>query len=300
MVFNKMEFKCQFCNKMFSNNSNLKMHIKNAKYCIKLRGSDVKNYVCSFCNKELSSKHILESHLSICNTKKDTEINNLKNEIDILKDQVKEKNILEITNNELKTQIKELQEQIERLATTAINRPTHISQNNNQRINNIINNLNPITDDHLREQSQYLTLDHIKNGVNGYVQYALDYPLKDRVICTDFSRRKVKYKNEEGKLVDDPEMVKLSQKLFQAIEEKNAILVSEYTKELHDKYNISIMEPNNEMENAESEYFYANLELITEQLMKIKTQKREVDEIAKGNKNEIYYEFIKDICSKTA
>ncbi len=197
-------------------------------------------------------------------------------------------------------QIKELQEQIERLATAAINRPTHINQNNNQRINNIINNLNPITDDHLREQSQYLTLDHIKNGVNGYVQYALDYPLKDRVICTDFSRRKVKYKDEEGKVVDDPEMVKLSQKLFQAIEEKNAILVSEYTKELHDKYNISIMEPNNEMENAESEYFYANLELITEELMKIKTQKREVDEIAKGNKNEIYYEFIKDICSKTA
>jgi hypothetical protein len=33
--------------------------------------------------------------------------------------------------------------------------------------------------------------------------------------------------------------------------------------------------------------------------MKIRNQKRDVDDIAKGNKNEIYYEFIKDICSKT-
>jgi hypothetical protein len=294
-----MDFKCQFCSKIFSSNSNLKAHIKNAKYCIKIRGSVIKNYVCSFCNKELSAKHSLDSHLAICNIKKDVEIDNLKNEINNLKDQVKEKNILEISNNDLKKQIKELQEQIERLATVAINRPTHINQNNQNRINNIINNLNPITDDHLREQSKYLTLDHIKNGVNGYVQYALEYPLKDRVICTDFSRRKIKYKDEEGKLIDDPEMVKLSQKLFQAIEEKNAILVSEYTKELYDKYNISMMEPNNEMENIESEHFYVNLELVTEELMKIRNQKREVDEIAKGNKNEIYYEFIKDICSKT-
>ena len=36
--------------------------------------------------------------------------------------------------------MEELQEQIERLATAAINRPTHINQNN-QRINNIINKI---------------------------------------------------------------------------------------------------------------------------------------------------------------
>ena len=288
--------KCSFCNKVFSNKYILQNHITNAKYCIKLRNKKTKNeYKCNFCNKNFYSNYSLKSHINICDNKKEAE-----------KLEIKEKEILKYKVNELEKQvkkyekhIKELQEQIERLATVAINRPTHINQHNQNRINNIINNLNPITDDHLREQSKYLTLDHIKNGVNGYVQYALEYPLKDRVICTDFSRRKIKYKDEEGKLIDDPEMVKLSQKLFQAIEEKNAILVSEYTKELYDKYNISMMEPNNEIENNESENFYINLELITEELMKIRNQKRDVDDIAKGNKNEIYYEFIKDICSKT-
>ena len=135
--------------------------------------------------------------------------------------------------------------------------------------------------------------------MNGYVQYALEYPLKDKIICTDYSRRKIKYKDEEGKIIDDPEMCKISQKLFQAIEEKNSSLISEYTRELHEKYNISIMETNNEMDNNESDCFYTNLEMITEELLKIKNQKREVDEIAVGNKNDIYYDFVKDVCSKT-
>ncbi len=33
---------------------------------------------------------------------------------------------------------------------------------NTQKINNIINNLTPITDDHISEQSQYLNIDYIK------------------------------------------------------------------------------------------------------------------------------------------
>jgi hypothetical protein len=48
----------------------------------------------------------------------------------------------------------------------------------------------------------------------------LEYPLKDKIVCTDFSRRKLKYKDENGNLIEDPEMIKLSQKLFKAIEEK--------------------------------------------------------------------------------
>ena len=48
----------------------------------------------------------------------------------------------------------------------------------------------------------------------------MEYPLKDKIVCTDFSRRKLKYKDENGNLIEDPEMIKLSQKLFKAIEEK--------------------------------------------------------------------------------
>jgi len=126
----------------------------------------------------------------------------------------------------------------------------------------------------------------------------LEYPFKDKIVCTDYARRKIKYKDEFGNIVDDPEMIKISQKLFQAIEEKNTILINEYISELHNKYNISVMEPNNEMDEIESEHFYEKLNMITNELVKIKKQKREVSEIANGSKNNSYAEFVKDICCR--
>ena len=43
----------------------------------------------------------------------------------------------------------------------------------------------------------------------------------------------------------------------------------------------------------------SKLDMLTDELMKVKVQKREIDEIANGKKPEIYHEFIKDIFSKT-
>ena len=52
-----MENSCQFCKKIFSNKSNLKNHLKNARYCLNLRNIDNNViYNCTYCNKELSSK----------------------------------------------------------------------------------------------------------------------------------------------------------------------------------------------------------------------------------------------------
>ncbi len=196
-------------------------------------------------------------------------------------------------------QIKDLQEHIERLETKAINKPTIIKPTiNNNKINNIVNNLIPLTNEYIKEQANYLTLDHVKNGVNGYVQYALDYPLKNRIICTDYSRRKIKYKDEEGNVIDDPEMIKISQKLFEAIKDQNAYLVDEYIKELHDKYKIIALEPNHEMEENTSDDYERSLNILSKELFKLNNQKREIIEISEGSKNDTYHEFVKDICGK--
>jgi chaperonin cofactor prefoldin len=289
---------CQYCKNIFKNISSLKNHQLTVKYCLKLQGKDTNLYNCEFCNKGFSKKAHLSDHNNICKSKKNIIIINEK---EFYEKQIKEQK--EFYENQLKEkeiQIKDLQNQIKELATIAINRPTTSVQNNNhQKINQVVNNLLPISDDHLKEQAQYLTIDHIKNGINGYTQYALEYPLKDRIICTDFSRKKIKYKDENGIIVDDPEMIKLSQKLFKAIEEKNDILIEEYIKELHDKHNILITEPNGEMTDCESNLYQKNLEMIFNELFKIKTQKREITEIANGTKNNIYNEFIKDVCTKT-
>ena len=247
--------------------------------------------------RNFRQKQNFEYHLKICSIKKEIEYQQKIKDLE---------NKLKIQEEKYETKINDLQNQIERMVTAAINRPPiNINQNNqrinqnNQRINQIINNLTPLTEQHLKDQVEFLTIDHVKNGINGYVKYALDYPLKDKIICTDFSRRKIKYKDDNGNLIEDPEMTKLSQKLFKAIEEKNSILINEYINELYENYNITITDPNNEMDFNESENYILKLDILFDELCKIKNQKREVDEIVNGNKNNVYYEFIKDICSKT-
>ena len=58
----------------------------------------------------------------------------------------------------------------------------------------------------------------------------------DRVVCTDFSRRKLKYKNENGDIVTDPELTNLSESLFKSIKERNKELAMQYTKELTERF----------------------------------------------------------------
>ena len=46
---------CEYCNKIFSSQSNLNNHKKHAKYCLKIQGKDAKNYTCNFCEKDFTS-----------------------------------------------------------------------------------------------------------------------------------------------------------------------------------------------------------------------------------------------------
>lgn len=64
----KTEYKCEYCNKIFSNNSN----INSAKYCIKLRNNFIveNQFICNYCNKDFTVKQKLDYHLLNCNLKK--------------------------------------------------------------------------------------------------------------------------------------------------------------------------------------------------------------------------------------
>ena len=271
------------------NKSSLNYHQKTAKYCLKIQCKESTIYTCKDCDKNLSTKQHYTIHIERCLKKKNNIIKNFEEEKIIDKD----KKI-----KELQDQIERLQSELASIARTAASKPINI-QNNNQKINNTINNLIPITDEHLKDQVQYLTMEHIKNGTNGYVQYALEFPLKDRITCTDFSRRKIKYKDSEGNLVDDPEMTKLSQKFFKAIEEKNSTLINDYLNEIQNQFNILNTNPNNEMNDEETKDFDIRSDALIEEVFKAKAQKREISEAANGKKPDIYHDFVKDICSKT-
>jgi hypothetical protein len=291
------ELKCQFCQKVFTTKSNLSCHIKTAKRCLEKRNNleNIKKYEpqiynCDFCDKELSTKSNLDRHMLSCKNKdivleKNNIIKKLENDIIQLKNTITEKeqkqlyttDILQSQIKQLLEQNKDLQDTIKHLAEKAISKPTTTINNN------ITNNLQLITEDFVKEQVQYLTIEHIKKGSLGYSSYFLDFPLKNRILCSDFSRRKLKYKDESGTIVIDPEMTKLSDLLFKSIREKNKELTIQYSNELNEK--ISKAEP------SQLTYF---MDLAS----KFSQQDLEVLRMFNGEKNDFFHDILRHICCK--
>ena len=58
-----------------------------------------------------------------------------------------------------------------------------------------------------------MTLDKHVTGVMGYSN-VIDLFLKDRFICTDYARKKFKYKNEDKRIIEEIGMGELFKKIF--------------------------------------------------------------------------------------
>jgi hypothetical protein len=299
---------CEFCKNIFISVSSLNHHKKTAKFCLKIRNKVNDNFICEFCNKILTSNHWLKIHKEKCcknlnyilEKNENLSIQNL----DLLKIQEKlEIQIVDLKQNQEKyeKQIKDLQDKLENIAIKAVSKPTSITtnNNNNSRVNQIINNLTPITSQHIADNAQFLTLDHIKDGACGYAKYALEYPLKDKVLCVDYARRKIKYKDEEGNLVDDPEMTKLCKKFFKAIESHNNNLLNSYNTSILERMLDMNNDGNNEMTEEEGQKCMEIGNILLEEMMKVKNLKTDIEDIKKGNKPVMYHDFVKDVCSKS-
>jgi hypothetical protein len=321
-------FNCSYCNHTFSTKTSLISHQKTAKYCLKIQASegiDIKFlFTCNFCSKILSQQIDLDRHQLKCSSKKEADNNNkheliikeLENKLS-LKDKLIKKirientqkllekdKIIEIQKKDLqdhKSVIKELQEEYKKqmemqnkdlqdrmqsMAEKAIAKPSSFNQ--------IINNLLPITTEHLNDQVQYLTIDHVKNGAIGYAKYALEHPLKDRLVCTDTSRKKGKYKDSDGNIVSDPEMSSITKKLFLAIKDRNSELITEYANDLKVKLD-SFGSDNNEMTNEETIEINGITDDLIDLVTSVFSQKRQSNEISDGLKPELFHQFVKEI-----
>jgi hypothetical protein len=293
------KMKCEYCKHTFTTKTSLNHHQRTAKYCLKIRGEvTAYKYTCDGCDMKFHKIFNLNRHSETCKSNdkvytymkkvKDLETENKEN-----KNENKSKDILIC---KLEKQVKELQDQLGNIARDSAKRPTYVQNN---RVDHMVNNLLPVTEEHLKDQAQYLTLDHVKQGASGYAKYALDYPLKNRIVCVDYSRRKIKYKNKDGELICDPEMAKLSQKLFTAIEERNDKLVNEYVKELTNKWSGLNNNYGDEMDEDDTKMFEEEASYLIDFITNMKNRQRDVKKVADGYKPEIYHDFIGRICSNT-
>ena len=269
---------CKFCKNIFSTKSGLNTHMTTAKYCLKIQGKDkITKYKCENCNKCFSTMTNLNRHQQKCNVGEiykeeiksiTLERDNFKNQILEYKYKLAEK---DYQIQEQKQTIQQLQDKLENIAIKAVQRPTTTNMNKTQ-INNFIQKMEPISSEHMLEQAQNLTLEHIQKGASGYAEYALEYPLKERIACVDYSRRKMKFKDKDGNLITDPEMVKLAPMFFNSIKDKSSEIV------------YSQNDP-----NMDSVMFEA--------VAKLFNMNADVKNGADGIKSEFYHDFIKHVCS---
>jgi hypothetical protein len=190
-----------------------------------------------------------------------------------LKNKIKE---LEKTNIYLtemyERKISNLQDKLENIAIKAATKSTTTNKNNTY-----IQNLLPVTDQHFLDNLPNLTIEHIKKGAEGYAQYALEYPLKDRVACVDYSRRKVKYKDHDGNVITDPEMSNLTQKFFKSIQDRNKDLFRECAIEFRQKCD---------------EDSFDKMAFLAETLAGVSAS-------SNGDRSEFSHEFVKEVCKAT-
>jgi hypothetical protein len=247
---------CDFCNTNFKNISSLNHHKKTAKFCLKIQDKYIneiyKDFKCDLCDKLFTTKQSLNNHLISCKIfikqKKDDELQKLlyeqkekfKNIIknkDIIIDKlefIREKNIEHNKKQEelyisQEKKIKDLQDQIQKLALRAIDRPTNSI--NKLELNNFI------TPENIEDKIQRKFNDNfIPNGIKDVAKFVYEWILKTEegdliYACYDRARLIFKYKDTNGNEMKDPKALELCKLLKPGLVKKLSEMLNYFTTE---------------------------------------------------------------------
>ena len=164
--------------------------------------------------------------------------------------------MLKNTVKELRKDKKELQERYDILSLTAVKRP--INNTKNIQINNFIQNMEPLRIEDIKDSVPMLTFDHHIKGAEGYAEYALEFPFKEKIVCVDVNRSKIKYKDGEGNVIEDIGFRKMMMKLCESIKDRSFSLCREHYEKLSEDFTETEIEDYNCMHTALAISRYAN------------------------------------------
>ncbi len=267
---------CEFCDHKFVTKSNLAYHQRTAKYCLQKRGMENTNALCDLCGKNFGERRHMLQHREKCDLPKQLADSNKKNielqeNILILMERIQ---CYEKTIKDLREQVKLFSENIKDVAIQGVKKST---------VTNNIISLQPLTKEWLASQALLLTEEHISQGVTGLAQFAVCNSFKDRVVCTDVSRKSLKYKEDDGKFSKDPRGKKLSKMFFESIETKADNIIP-----------IMIEKIKEEMDDACEET--TDFESVCNKMDEIIKIKKGIRHITKGQEHDLKEEFTKQLC----
>ena len=244
---------CEFCKNVFSTKTNLNNHQKRAKYCLKLRGLNTSetNHKCDSCGKCFSGAYELKRHIGICKHN-----DSLKNANKIIKKLEEEVIKLREKVSILQEDKKDLQDRYDNLSLTAVKRP--VNNTKNIQINNFIQKMEPLRIEDIEESVPMLTLDHHVKGAEGYAEYALEFPFKDKIVCVDVNRNKIKYKDGEGNVIEDVGFQKMMTKMCESLKDRSFNLCQEHYEKLSEQFTEKELDEYNCMNTALAISRYAN------------------------------------------
>ena len=257
-------YQCEYCSTTFSSVYKLTRHQRTAKYCLIIQNNtNVSSYRCTHCDKTYSRQDIMLRHQKTCSRAPAL---------------AKQEELQQDTS--LQAQIGDLM----RLITKLVERPTNVNNNNNNNNrNNVVMNLPPITDEEIADHLQHLTIDFIHDGAKGYADFAGSYPFKDRLLCTDKARKKLRYKDGDGELIDDANGLKLTRRFFQAIAPRNEELINAEYRALHQEV---------QKIAAEGTAHTSNLTDLLTKATHLQELLVKCQQAAKGEENELTKEFV--------
>jgi hypothetical protein len=221
-MYNKM-FECEFCKKTFATKSNLTLHKKTTKRCLKIQESqlseiDVKKYTCRYCDKQFLLKQTADDHERSCKNKdtfryeqliKDHELLKTVNDklnIDFilckqrLADREEElKNVREELNKVKDCQLEKTRQDYKELIDKTVKSGKTIN-NYSIRINQAFEKLDVLSLESIIPRiTECITTSVVKDGERS-LSNAVNKVLENKILITDKSRNKAIYKNKENEM----------------------------------------------------------------------------------------------------
>ena len=192
--------KCPHCNNSFSSLSSMNNHIKSAKYCLAKRGVEKKPFKCLRCSKTFTSKRWASSHMSKCG---ESVVKLKQQNIDLMNQNDRLDNLVD----DLRSQVRQLQDKLENIAIKAVERPT----TTNNTVNNNTLNLavfNPTLDDIEQIVAENYNIKHLEGGAIGSAEFTNKNVLSNstgdpKYTVTDKTRCNGKYKKSKSEIVID-------------------------------------------------------------------------------------------------
>lgn len=268
-------FRCEFCDNLFTTKNGLSNHKRKARYCLTGRGKQIDKFICEGCSKEFTEKRYLENHEEKCNTL--SSVLSVKNKLKLTETsllQIEQQNKdYEKTIKNLQTQVEQLQNKLENIAVQGVKKVTNTT--------NILK-LEPLAKEWLESQALLLTERHFSQGIAGLAQFAVENSFKDRVVCTDMTRKSLKYKDNNGEIKKDPKGKKLATLFFNSIHSKAENIIPDMIEKIKD-----------ELHDAGDEEILESIRVKMNDLISVE---KGIKQISKGHETELREQFTCQLC----